>query len=380
MLRYFPTNYVWNLTINIALMMGAKIGDIVRVCDPLMDMAKHGDDEGTDQFFYAWMDEADKIVSYAERDEGAGHPLSAAVKYRRAAILYIAAERMQRCTFGPRKEAYAKGVATFRKSIELANEPCEFIDVPYGSSSYPALFVAAEGVKGKAPCMVFCNGLDSLKEMGYCSDIAKDLPKRGISVLFIDQPGTGGAIRDKGLHGFHDAERWASPAVDYLEQRDDVDSKRIGMMGWSLGGYFAPRAAAFEPRFSLCVSWGANYTWGKLQEARLNNEGDRPVPHYWEHVQWVFDKPDLKSFLDWAPNMTLEGVMENIRVPYLLTHGERDTQIPFTDADKQFKGVVNSPKAELKIFTAEEGGAAHASADNPSVGSSFIADWVQENI
>ncbi|MGY1986568.1 hypothetical protein ACI792_10105 [Blastococcus sp. SYSU DS0669] len=55
------------------------------------------------------------------------------------------------------------------------------------------------------------------------------------------------------------------------------------MVGWSLGGYYAPRAAAFEKRFALCVAWAANHDWGAVQRRRKEREGERPVPHYWEH-------------------------------------------------------------------------------------------------
>ena len=59
-------------------------------------------------------------------------------------------------------------------------------------------------------------------------------------------------------------------------------------MGWSLGGYYAPRAAAFEKRLALVVAWGANHDWGAVQRRRLQREGERPVPHYWDHVLWVW--------------------------------------------------------------------------------------------
>ena len=81
--------------------------------------------------------------------------------------------------------------------------------------------------------------------------------------------------------------------MDYLETREDVDPERIGMMGLSLGGYYAPRAVAFEPRFALGAVWGANHDWGEVQKKRLAREGDRPVPHYWEHVQWVWGAKDM---------------------------------------------------------------------------------------
>lgn len=380
MFQYFPTNYVWNLTINIVLNTGGHMAEIDRICRPLIEVSKQGDDEGTGQFFNAWVAMADKVAGYAARDEAAGHALTASAKYARASVYYLAAERMQHRDFPPRQAAYARGLAMFRKAIELGAENCDFVEVPYGDASYPALFSRAEGIDGPAPCMVFVNGLDSLKEMGFRSGMARELARRGVASLFIDQPGTGQAIRERGLFGSHDSERWATPAYDYLASRPDVDPARIGVMGWSLGGYYAPRAAAFEPRFSLCVSWGANYDWGDLQKRRLAREGDRPVPHYWDHVQWVFDKPDLDSFMAWAPNMSLEGVMERIRVPYLLTHGEKDTQIPFADAARQIGGATASPRADLKIFDADEGGAAHASADNKSIATSFIADWIHDNI
>jgi dienelactone hydrolase len=380
MFLYFPSNYVWSLTVNIALLMGGQIGEIDRICRPLLDVSGQGDDAGTGQFFESWVTMAERVIGYAESDDLAGHRLTASAKYGRASVYFLLAERMQSRTFGRRQEAFDKGLAAFKKSIELGDELCEFVEIPYGGASYPGLFVPASGVDGSAPCMVFCNGLDSLKEMGYRSGFGYELARRGVSTLFIDQPGTGEAIRLRQQIGYHDSERWASPAYDYLASRDDVDQARIGIMGWSLGGYYAPRAAAFEPRFSICASWGANYDWGELQKKRLAREGDRPVPHYWEHVQWVFGKRDLDEFMAWAPKMKLDGVMDRLRIPYLLTHGERDTQIPFEDAEKQYRAAVNSPKVDLKIFTAEEGGASHASADSPTIGAHFIADWVSDNI
>ena len=75
-------------------------------------------------------------------------------------------------------------------------------------------------------------------------------------MLFVDQPGTGDALRLQELTARYDSEHWASRVVDYLETRDDVDPKRIGMEGVSLGGYYCPRAVANEPRFACGVVWG----------------------------------------------------------------------------------------------------------------------------
>ncbi|MGY1826512.1 alpha/beta hydrolase family protein [Blastococcus sp. SYSU DS0541] len=90
-------------------------------------------------------------------------------------------------------------------------------------------------------------------------------------------------MRLQGLIARIDTEVWAGAAVDWLEARSDVDAAGIGIVGWSLGGYYAPRAAAFEKRFALCVAWAANHDWGAVQRRRKEREGERPVPHYWEH-------------------------------------------------------------------------------------------------
>ena len=114
----------------------------------------------------------------------------------------------------------------------------------------------------------------------------------------LDQPGTGEALRLQGLTARIETEAWAGAAVDYLETRDDVDADRIGIVGWSLGGYYAPRAAAFEKRFALVVAWGANHNWGEVQRRRLEREGEHPVPHYWEHVLWVWGFDGDEHHLD----------------------------------------------------------------------------------
>ena len=380
MFQYFPTNYVWNLSVNIAMNCGAQIGEIDRICKPLLDISKQGDDAGTEQFFWSWCAMADTLEHYAAQDVAAGHYLSAGAKFARASTYLMVAERMQARDFEPRQEAYRRMKETFALAVEYGRENCEFVDIPFEGSHFPALFVRAEGVTGPARTMVFCQGLDSMKEMVYRVGMPAELARRGISTLIIDQPGTGGALRDRGLHAFHDSERWGSAAFDYLLTRDDVDPAHIGIMGWSLGGYYAPRVAAFESRYALCAVWGANYNWGELQKRRLAREGDRPVPHYWSHVQWVFGKQSLEEFMTWAPCMTLDGVVDKIQVPFLITHGESDRQIPLEFARPQYEGATASPKAEWHLFSDDLGGSSHASADNEAIATSFLSDWINDNL
>ena len=379
MLEYFPTNYVWNLSTNIALLMGGNHGEIDTICRQLVEVSKAGDDAGTVAFFNAWCEQADRLVELAQEDLRAGRRLSAGAKYGRAATYYITAERMQNRHFEPRRRAYSRMLESFARYIELAELNCQRVEIPYQGKTLAGLFARAERSDGSpAPCIAFFNGLDSTKEMIFGSRIGQELSRRGISTLMVDQPGVGEALRLNDLRAVVEAEVWAGACVDALEGRPDVDRDFLGVCAWSLGGYFAPRAAAFEKRFKLCVAWGANFNWGELQKRRADCEGDRPVPHYWEHVQWVWGKESFNEFMAFAPRVTLENCIDKITVPFLVTHGSNDRQIPREYAVAQYERAVNSPKRELKWFTPREGGVEHVSADNNENARDYIADWIAE--
>jgi len=375
---YFP-NYVWNLSLSIALESGAKIGEIVDMCQPLLDAAQRGEDTGTAAFLAEWVKMADKLAGLAAEDEQKGRLFSAGEKLKRAALYYQTAERMQGHGHPGRAETYAKALAAFQNGTRLARDNVVRVEMPYQGKLLSGLFTRGEG-DGPRPAVIYCNGLDSTKELLYFSWLPQALAKRGISCLCVDQPGTGEALRLEGLPATPESERWASGWLDWLEARDDVDAARIGMTGISLGGYYAPRAVAFEPRFASGAVWGANHDWAEVQQKRLRREGENPVPHYWSHVHWVFGATDMEDFLDKSRGMTLDGVLANIRVPFLVTHGEQDRQIGLDYAHRSYDELVNSPKRELKIFTPREGGVEHVGADNMSFGRDYIADWFAETL
>lgn len=377
MFEYFPKNYVWNLSVDIAIESGAQIGEIDEMCRPLRDAAARGEDAGTGEFLKHWVAMADKLVDLAAEDEGKGRAFSAGKKLQRASLYYITAERMQGHGHPGRQATYAKAREAFDRAMRLGRENAERVEIPYEGGAIPGLLTRAEG-DGPTPILVYVNGLDSCKELLYWSGLPQALLRRGVSTLCIDQPGSGEALRLSGLHATHESERWASKVVDWLETRPDVDPKRIGLAGISLGGYYTPRAVAFEPRFALGAVWGANHNWAEVQQKRLAREGENPVPHYWAHVHWVFGAKDMDDFLDKSKGMTLDGVLDRVRVPFLVTHGERDRQIGLEYAHQTYDQLINSPKRELKIFTDREGGVEHVGVDNMSFGRDFIADWIAE--
>lgn len=379
MLEYFPANYVWNLSANLALCVGANSGEVDAICRQLAAASEGGGDAGTEAFFQVWCEQADRLVELAAEDLQAGRRLSAGAKHGRAAIYYLTAERMQHRDYAPRKQAYQKMLTSFASYIDLHEENCERVEIPFQGKTLAGLLVRAKGsVARKAPCVALFNGLDSTKEMLYGSGLQQALSERGISSISVDQPGVGEALRLQGLHAVVESETWAGAVLDYMQTWPHVDGDMCAVAAWSLGGYYAPRAAAMEKRFRLCVAWGANFNWGELQKRRLAREGDTPVPHYWEHVQWVWGKNSLEEFMALAPNVTLAPVIDKITVPFLVTHGSSDRQIPREYAHQQYDGAVNSPKRELKFFTQREGGVEHCSADNMANARDYIADWISE--
>lgn len=378
MFKYFPTNYVWNLSVDLAIEMGARIGEIEAMCAPLQEAAKAPDAAGTQAFRETWSQMADKLCDLAAEDEAAGRLISAGEKYNRAATYLLTCERLQAHGAPGRVALYQRFLEVFARGLQLSQENCERVTIAYEGKELSALYVRAEGVQGPAPILVQVNGLDSTKEMKYRVGLPAWLAKRGVSSLIVDQPGTGEALRLHGLTARFDSEHWASRVVDWLETRPEVDAKRIGMEGVSLGGYYSPRAVAFEPRFACGVAWGANHDWRDVQKRRLQREGNLPVPHYWAHVCWVWGAKDIDDFMRIAEDVHLDGVLDRIRVPFLVTHGEKDSQIPLQWAHRTYEQLVNSPKRELKVFTEREGGCQHSSFDNSINAGHYIADWVAQ--
>jgi dienelactone hydrolase len=375
---YFP-NYVWNLSLAIALESGGKIGEIVDMCAPIKAAAERGEDAGTAVFLAEWVKMADKLCSLADEDEARGRLFSAGAKLERASLYYQVAERMQGHGHPGRQATYARALESFYQAMRFGRHVTQRVEIPYEGKTLSALWTPAPG-DGAKPAVIYCNGLDSTKELLYFSLLPPALARRGISTLCVDQPGTGEALRLQGLPATPESERWASKWIDWLEARPEVDPGRIGMTGISLGGYYAPRAVAFEPRFASGAVWGANHDWAEVQQKRLRREGENPVPHYWAHVRWVFGASDMEDFLRKSAGMTLEGVMERIKVPFLVTHGAKDRQIALEYAQRSYDQLTASPKRELKIFTDREGGVEHVGADNMAFGRDYIADWFAETL
>ena len=206
-----------------------------------------------------------------------------------------------------------------------------------------------------------------------------ELAKRGLATLIVDIPGTGESIRFRGMPARFDSNVAGSAVVDYLGTRSDVDRERIAVMGISLGGYYAPRAAAFEPRFKACVSWGAIWDYYATWKRRIDKAFQSSLSVPGDHIKWVLGVSSLDDALEKLRDWRLAGVAEKVKCPYLLTHGERDAQIPLEDAQALFNAIGATDKT-MKLFTVEEGGYEHCQGDNVTLGITYIADWLSDKL
>jgi dipeptidyl aminopeptidase/acylaminoacyl peptidase len=106
--------------------------------------------------------------------------------------------------------------------------------------------------------------------------------------------------------------------------------------------------------------------------------GEKPslsVP--WEHLLWIFGVTTKEEALKKLEGFRLDGLVQKIRCPFLLLHGEGDVQIPLATAQKCFD-AVGSTKKTFKVFTREEGGYHHCQSDNVSIGVAYMWDWLED--
>jgi dienelactone hydrolase len=379
--EYFPGNYVWNLAVVATLNNGGYIDEVDRACKPVLQASQNGNDAGTAELYASWSAVADRLIAAADEMEKHGRTIGAGETLYRASLYTSQAERLQSPRWSGRNAAYQKSIDLLLRSAELSGRSLTPVEIPFEDASLPGYFIRGDRPDGSpAPVVIQWNGLDSTKEMMVYSGFPEMLARRGISTLAIDTPGSGEALRLRGLTARFDTEVWAGACIDWLEKQPDVDIERIGLVGWSLGGYYAPRAAAFEPRVKLVVAWGANHDWAEVQRARQRREGEHPVPHYWDHVRWVWGVPgaSIDEFLEHVSNVRLEGIVDRITVPFLITHGAKDRQIPVAYAHTTHEQAINSPDLELRIFDDPEGGTEHISIDNMPVVGAYTADWIGE--
>lgn len=351
------------------------MSEMHRVGERLAD--KVGDDEA---WFAEWRQAGDRVRSLADEEDHAGHRLTAAGAYLRACCYYQMGERFRLPKDDLALAVYSDSVDCFKRYAERIDAPrIEPVEVPFEGGFLPAYFVhAATAQSTPGPAVVFFDGLDISKELQFCHGV-NELSRRGVNCLVVDGPGNGESIRFRGLPLRYDYDVAGTAAFEFLAARPDVAADRIGIMAISLGGYYAPRCASKESRFAACVAWGAIWDYHATWKRRVEAAYQTSLSVAGDHIAWVLGVDSVDEAISKLEDFKLEHVVEALKCPLLITHGEADAQIPVEDAKRLYEAAGAADKT-LRVFTREEGGAQHCQIDYSIRGVSYIADWLQSNL
>jgi dienelactone hydrolase len=371
----FPGNFQWsNATLvckGMAPYGAVALEDIERVCERL-GLRGPQDPEA---WWQEWCAEAERNEKAADTAASEGRNASAGNHYLRAGNYYYTGERF--VPLGDRKLAiYRKALRCYQEGLKRRHPEIEFCEVPYEGKTLPAYFMKSEA-KVPAPTVVLFDGMDNCKEMSVLF-AGLEFAKRGFNTLAIDGPGQGEVLRLRKIYARHDYEVPGTAAYEFVAKRPDVDSKKVVIMGYSFGGYYAPRIAAFERRYAACVCLGALHwdlhAWQLRIKEQLKADPKKSAQSNFQ-FQWILGLDDSAAALERAKLFSLAGVAEKIACPVLITHGVNDRVVPVQAAHDLYAALKTS-KRTLKIFTPEEGGAEHCQVDDRPLGIGFIADWI----
>jgi pimeloyl-ACP methyl ester carboxylesterase len=316
--------------------------------------------ERWDDWLDAWTATADGHREQAERARDAGHELSAGEAYVRAAVSYHFAKFVWVLDVDRNRAATEQAIAALAAAHELLDPTAERIEAPFDGARIAANLRRPQDVE-RPPLILLIPGLDSTKEEFFHWE--QVFLARGMATLSMDGPG-------QGESGFQlqirpDYEQPVAAMLDALGRRDDVDLDRIGAAGVSMGGYYAPRAAAFEPRIRAVAAVSGPYdmsaNWENLPEltrAALRHHTGASSP---------------EEARDKARRLSLSGVAERVEQPALIVTGKLDRLIPWQDT----KRIADEmPNAEWILY--EDG--THVCNNIPFRYRPLIGDWMSDRL
>jgi pimeloyl-ACP methyl ester carboxylesterase len=377
---------------------GADFGEVQAVAKAVAD----GDESA---YYEAWMSAADRMAAEAEDALAKGHRLGASELFLRASTFYSGSYHpIYGDPIDPRLlAAFRKQVAAFDKGLALQDTPVLPKRIPFGDVSMPGYLIPAVGYEQKVrPLLILTNGYDgTITDMYFASAVAAS--RRGYHVLMFDGPGQGEMLYEQRIPMRADWEAVVRAVVDFAVTQSIADSARIALMGWSLGGHLAPRAASGEPRIAALIAdpglWsiaggfrdyavklGAtpqsaanlaelDQTILKRMEQIIMN--DRRLR--WSVVQrgyWVHGVQNLRDYLRSTELFTMDGRAHQIACPTLLTIAETDALS--ASAPKLFD-ALRCPKTLLR-FTAAEGAGGHVEMMNRSLLNRRVLDWLDDRL
>ena len=288
-----------------------------------------------DDWAGAWIATAQGHEELGDRWLGLGDEIAAAEALQRASLYYHVAAFVYFRDAALHEHGYRKMVETYERSLPLTHGAIEKVRFPFEDIELVGLLSRPAGV-ARPPVVILIPGLDSSKEGRHAG--RGGFLARGMAVLSIDGPGQGEMSLT--THIRPDYEAPIGAAIDYLETRDDLDAARVGVVGSSLGGYYAPRAAAYEPRVRACVSVSGPFRWG--------SRGRQMMPVTREaYVNYLGAADDAEAEA-LAARLTLEDAASHITCPLMIIAGKQDPLVSWENAEL-LREAASGP-TELHVF------------------------------
>jgi pimeloyl-ACP methyl ester carboxylesterase len=371
---------------------GCPLGEI----SATTSLIEEGDRDG---WYRQWTATAERVAGYADESARAGHAISASDAYLRASSYYRAAYvPLFGSPVDPRLvEAFDKETEAFQKAAALMTPPVEPVEIPFEGTTLPGYFCRVDDSGRPRSTLIVTNGYDSTINELYL-DFAAVL-RRGYNLLLFDGPGQGRVLIKQGLVMRADWENVVKPVVDYALTRPEVDPEKIALMGISLGGYLAPRAASSEHRLAACIADPGLWDMLEAAKARFSalpkdvlekfpNVDPEVLEPIVEHIQatpalrwaiiqrgfWVQGAGSLSEYLKLAEDYSLKEVVSQIRCPTLLTWAESD---PLSWNAERIYDRLTSQKELVRFYDAE-GAGDHCEAKTRPLFHQRAFDWLDE--
>jgi 2,6-dihydroxypseudooxynicotine hydrolase len=301
---------------------GVPYPDIVRIRSTIAEWR---------QWFPAWEGLATDYELSASHAQADGFSLTAGELYWQASLAHHYAQFMWFEWPAERERGQLRKVELYRRAAPLFEPPALRVEIPFEETIIPA-YLRVPSSTSPSPCVVLIGGLESTKEESY--QFENMCLRRGIATFAFDGPGQGEYFAARGM--VPDFERYAGAVLDQLMHEPAIDSSRIAVLGRSLGGYYAVRSAAMDPRFAACVAWGALYNLDFFESIEhLTQLGFRSATK-------IQDVEAAESRAKECVN--LDGVAQKLKVPLYVLHGQQDPLIPVSQVGLLNAAVTSAPK------------------------------------